>query len=84
MITQKYEWWRPGRVVYHALGTVELEIPRRYLYFLNRVNFSEGVERVFGFTKKCFSVACDDLDHVPMKGLGLKPLRIHLEFAKNI
>ena len=51
---------------------------------MNRAMFSEGVDRVFGFTKICFRVARDDLDHVPMKVLGLKPLRIHFGFAKEI
>ena len=38
--------------------------------FLNCATFSKGVEFVFGFTKKCFRVARDDLNNVPMEGLG--------------
>ena len=52
--------------------------------FLNRATFYEFVECVFGFTKKFLHVARNDLNHVQMKGLGSKPLRIHLEFAKAI
>ena len=32
-----------------ALGTVELKLPWRYLYFLNCATFSKGVECVLGF-----------------------------------
>ena len=52
------------------MGTVELKIPQGYLDFLNRVTFSEGVRFVFGFNDKCFYVAQDDLNHVPMEVLG--------------
>ena len=69
---------------YCYLGTVYLKIASRYLDLLNYANFSEGVDFVFGFTNKCFCVALDDLNHIPMEGLGSKPLRIHLESAKNI
>ena len=65
-------------------GSGRIEIPWRYLDFLNRANFSEGVECVFGFTEKCFCVARDDLDNVLMKGLGSKTLRIQWVFAKEI
>ena len=51
---------------------------------MNRATFTEGVKCVLGFNDKCFSVARDDLDHIPMKGLGSKPLIIHLGFAKEI
>ena len=63
---------------------LELKIPRRYLDFLNHVTFSEVVECVFGFTGKFFCVAHNDLDHVPMEDLVSKPLRIHLESAKDL
>ena len=66
------------------MGKLELKIPCVYLDLLNRATFSEGVECVFGFTEKCFSIACDDLNHVPIEGLGLKPLRVHLEYANDI
>ena len=68
---------------YCALGTVELKIPRRYLDFLTCVIFSEGVECVFGSTKKFLHVACDELNLIKMVGLWLKPLRIHLKFDKD-
>ena len=71
----------------HSLPSSEngrIKSPRRYLDFLNRTTFSEVVECVFGFTEKCFRVARNDLNNVQMKGLGSKPLRIHLEFAKAI
>ena len=55
-----------------------------YLDSLNRATFSKGVECVFRFTDKCSQVARNDLDHVPMKGLGSKPLRTRLGFAKEI
>ena len=51
---------------------------------LNNANFSKVVECVFGFTDKCLRVAHYDLEHVPMKGLGSKPLRIHLGSIKDI
>ena len=51
---------------------------------MNCAVFSEGVEYDFGFTNKCFGVACGDLDHVPMKGLRSKTLGIHLGFSKEI
>ena len=51
---------------YRALGTVELKITQRYLDFLNHATFSEGVECIFGFNNKCFCVARDDLNHLPM------------------
>ena len=59
-------------------------MPQRYLDLLNCVTFPEGVECVFGFTKKCFCVARDYLNRVPMEDLGSKPLRIYLEFAKDV
>ena len=55
-----------------------------YLDSFNCVIFSGGLEFVFGFTKKFSRVACDDLDHVLVKVLGSKPLRIHLGFSKEI
>ena len=64
------------------MGKVELKIPRRYMDSLNPA--TKGMECVFIFSDKCFRVARDDLDHVPMKGLGLKPLIIRLGFAKEI
>ena len=67
-----------------ALGMLELKNHWRYLDFFNCATFSEGVECVFGCTGKSFRVDGDDLKHIPMKGLGSKPLRIHLEFAKEI
>ena len=51
---------------------------------MNCATFYEGVECVFGFNYKCFRVARDDLNRVRMEGLGLKPLRIHLETTKDI
>ena len=69
---------------YRALGTVELKITQRYIDLLNHTTFSESVMFVFGFIKKCFCVACNDANHVPMEGLGLKPLRIHLESANGV
>ena len=66
------------------MGTVELISPRRYLDFLNRVNFSEGVNFVFRFTEKFLRVAHCDLNHVLMEGLGSKSLIIHLESAKYV
>ena len=54
------------------------------MHFLNQTTFSEGVECVSVFTKKCFCVARGDLNQVPMEGLGLKPIRIHLDSAKDI
>ena len=69
---------------YHALGTVELKVPRIYLYLLTRTTFYEGVKFVFIFTKRLFCVDRDGLNHVPMEGLGLKPLRIHSESAKYV
>ena len=68
---------------YHFFGTVELKIPQRCLDLLNPMTFSEGVECVLGFINKCFRLARNDLNHVPIEGLVLKPLRIHLEFAKD-
>ena len=67
-----------------CFGNSKIKISWRYLDSLNRTTFSEGVECVFGFTDKCFRVALDDLDHVPMKGLGSKYLRNHLVFVKEI
>ena len=66
------------------MGTVELKIPQGYLNFLNHVAFSEAVNFVFRFTKKCFPVDYDDLDDIPMEGLDSKHLRIHLESAKDV
>ena len=51
---------------------------------MNYVTFSEGVKCVLGFTDKFFRVSHDDLNHVLMEGLGSKPLRIHLEFTKDV
>ena len=51
---------------------------------MNRATISEGVECVFGFTKKCFCVARDELHQVPMKGLASKPLRIHLVYPNEM
>ena len=69
---------------FYALVTVELKIPRRYLYYFNHANFSESVECVSRFIKKCFRIDRDELDHVPMKGLVSKPVRIHLGLAEEI
>ena len=69
-----------GSRIYHALRTVEQKIHWRYLYFFNCATFYEGVEYFFGFTKTIFRVAHDNLNHVPMEGLGSKPLRIHSGF----
>ena len=55
-----------------------------YLYFLSRTNVSEGMKFVFGFTNKCFRVARDDLNNVPMEGLELKPMKINFQSANNI
>ena len=52
--------------------------------FLNCVTFSEGVKCVLGFTDKYFCVSRDELNHVPMGGLGSKPPRIHLESIKDV
>ena len=51
---------------------------------MNHATFSEGVKCVFSSTEKLFYVASDDLNHVPMEGLGLKPLRIHLGYTKGV
>ena len=51
---------------------------------MNYATFSKGVKFVFVFTKKCFCVARDDLNNVPMEGLGSKSLRIHLESTKDV
>ena len=51
---------------------------------MNRTTFSEGVDIVFVFNDKCFCVSRDDLDYVIMEGLGSKPLRIHLEYTKDV
>ena len=66
------------------METVELKFTSRYTDYLNRATLSEGVECVFRFTKKCFRVDPDDLNHIPMEILGSKPLIIHLGFAKEI
>ena len=63
---------------------VELKIPKRYLDSLNCATFSEGMECVFGFIDKCFRVARDDLDYVPIKGFVSKPFIIHLGLSNNI
>ena len=63
---------------------LELKIPWRYLDFLNLATFSEGVKCVFGFTEKCFCVSRNDLNQIQMEGLVSEPLRIHLEYAKDI
>ena len=70
--------------IYRALGTVELKPPQKYLNSLKRATFLESVECVFRFTEKWFRVARDGLNHVPMEGLELKPLIIHLESVKDI
>ena len=62
-------------------GNNRIKMPWRYLDSLSCATFFEGVECVFGFINKYFHVAHDNLDHLPMKGLGLKPLRIYLGFA---
>ena len=51
---------------------------------MNHATFCEGMECVFRFTEKCFHVARDELNRVPMEGLGSKPLRIHLESNKDV
>ena len=48
------------------------------------MTFSEGVKFIFGFTEKCFRVARDKLNHVPIEGLVSKPLRSHLESTKGV
>ena len=66
------------------MGKVGLKIPQADMNFLNHAHFSEGVRYVFRYTKKCFHVARDDLNRLPMKLLGSKPLKIHLVLAKEI
>ena len=51
---------------------------------MNRVILSKSVKCVFGFTEKFFHVAHDDMNHIPMKGLGLKFLGIHLVPTKGV
>ena len=63
---------------------VVLKIYWRYLGLLNRATFPRSVKCIFGFTEKFFHLARDDLNHVPMEGLGLKPLRIHLGYTKGV
>ena len=65
-------------------GNGTIKNPSEVSGFLELRDIYEGVECVFGFTNKCFCVACNDLNNVPIKGLGPKPLRINLEFAKEI
>ena len=66
------------------MGMLKLKSPQRYLDFLNRATFFEGVVCVFGFTEKCFRVNRDDMNLVPMELLVSKPLIINLESAKGI
>ena len=69
---------------YCALGKVQLKIAQRYMAFFNRATFSEGVKFVFGSSKKCLCVACNDLNNALMKGLGLNPLITHLGYTKDV
>ena len=66
------------------MEAVELKIPRKYLDFLNRATFSEGVNFVLGLTYKRFRVARDDLIHIPMEILVSKPLKNHLGSTKDL
>ena len=52
--------------------------------FLNTATFSKGVKCVFGFSGKCFCVSRNDLNRIPMEGLGLKPLIIHSLSNKDV
>ena len=51
-------------------GFGRIKNPSEVSVFLNQVTYPEGVKCVFGFNEKCFHVACNDLNHVPLEGLG--------------
>ena len=51
---------------------------------MNRTNFLEGVKCILGLTKKFFGVDYDDLNNIPVEGLGPKPLIIHLGYTKGV
>ena len=65
-------------------GNSRIKNPSELAVLLNHTTFFKGVKCVFGFTDKCFCVSRDDLDYVIMEGLGSKPLRIHLEYTKDV
>ena len=64
--------------------TLELKIPWKYLDFLNHTNLSKGVKCIFVFTKKLLRVSLNNLNHVPMGGLGSKLVRIRLGSTKDV
>ena len=60
-------------------GNGKIKNPLEVSKFLESCDLFLKVWSVFfKFTETFFCVACNDLDHVPMKGLGSQPLRIHL------
>ena len=64
-------------------GNSRIKNPLEVSKLLELRDISEDVQCVFVFNEKCFRVARDNLNHVLTKGLGLKPLRIHLKFTND-